>query len=158
MDPVVINHNLGKKDACTLVKKCISGKMAVVKDSDGYLKLGTPPFMTFEVNVTDTTIEVKSKGLGDPLAQTCVTEVEMALEERNSSSSPSSAPTSSAPSSGTTKRDDLIGPDEYLEYQKKTIELLKQYKELLDNDIISQQEFNEKKEDLLNFISGMTQK
>ena len=109
-----INHTLGKKEMSKLIKQRISGKMAVVKDEDGYLKLGTPPFMTFDVKITDTTMHVASKGLADPLAQTCISEVEMALEDMSSGSAP-------AESKKTSQKAPQMSSDEYLEYQKNPL-------------------------------------
>ena len=49
-----------------------------------------------------------------------------------------------------------MNPDSYLEYQTKAIALLKQYKELYDNEVLTKEEFEAKKADILNFINGMT--
>lgn len=148
-----IKHNLDKKQALLLVKKAISGKIAIMKDEGDTIKIGAP-MMTATVTVTDSTFEVSGKLTAEAIAQTAATEIEMALENLNNGgdSNPGSA---SVPSQGQRKS---ISADEYLEYQNKTIALLKQYKDLYDAKVLTDEEFETKKEDLLNFINGMTHK
>ena len=121
--------------------------------------------MTATITIGDNTIEISGKGPGAAIANTCATEIEMAVEEyqeslgtQGSAPAPAAAqvaqpvPVSAAPSQ---KAKGSITPDEYLEYQNKAIAIIKQYKELFDNNILTEEEFKAKKEDLLNFINGM---
>ena len=160
MSSRTISFNFDKKKAITLVKKAISGKAAIVKDNGDFLKVGTPPFMMADITIKDNEIEVAYKGSGGLIGETCASEIEMAVQEYQESlgggqeAAPQAAP-QAAPAQQQSK---ALSPDDYLEYQNKAIALLKQYKELYDNEILSKEEFEAKKADLLNFINGMTKK
>ena len=152
-----INHHLGKTQAIKLVKKAISGKFAIMKDAGDTLKVGAP-MMTATIVITDTTIDVSGGGPAGPVASTCASEIEMAVQEaeENQAGQPAQqaqAAPAQAPASAPAPR---MNPDSYLEYQTKAIALLKQYKELYDNEVLTKEEFEAKKADILNFINGMT--
>ena len=159
-----INYNFDKKQAITLCKKAISGKMAIVKDGGDQLKCGTPPFMTFNIVIDDSTIHVFGGGAGAMLGETAASEIEMAVEEYQQShggaqAAPQAAPQAAAQAAPAQQNQSkALSPEDYLEYQNKAIALLKQYKELYDNEILSKEEFEAKKADVLNFINGMTKK
>lgn len=145
----VINHNLGKEAAIKLVKKAASQHFALMNDNGAIMKFGAP-MMTATVKVTDTTIEVSGKGAGSPVGNTIASDIEAALEN-NEQSNTLSNQQQSAP-----KQASKISCEEYLEYQSKAISLIKQYKELFEEGILTEEEFKAKKEDILNFINGMT--
>lgn len=152
----IINYNFDKKKAIVLCKKAISGKVAILKDDGDVLKVGAP-MMTASIVIGDNTIEISGKGPGATIANTCASEIEMAVEEyQESHSGQTPAPETFAPAPNQAPQGKgTITADEYLEYQNKIIPLLKQYKELFDTGILTEEEFQRKKEDLLNFINGM---
>ena len=76
----VFEHSLGKDKAIKLCKKAISGKMAILSTENPF-KVGTPPLMTALIEVTDTTITIKSKSMGDMIGQTAANEIAMALDD-----------------------------------------------------------------------------
>ncbi len=152
----IINYNFDKKEAIVLCKKALSGKCGILKDNGDVLKVGMP-MMPSTIIIGDNTIEVKGKLFAAQVANACACEIEMAVEEYQKSHSGQTptletstpAPNQSMQGKGT------ITADEYLEYQNKTITLLKQYKDLYDSGILTEEEFQAKKDDLLNFINGM---
>ena len=151
----IINYNFDKKKAIALCKKAISGKFAIAKDGGDVLKVGAP-MMTATIIIKDNTIEVSGKGPGATVANTCASEIEMAVEEYQESHSTNPAPETSAPVPNQAPQGKgTITVDEYFEYSNKIIALLKQYKDLVDSGILTEEEFQTKKEDLLNFINGM---
>lgn len=152
----IINYNFDKKKAIALCKKAISGKFAIVKDGGDVLKVGAP-MMTATIIIKDNTIEVSGKGPGATVANTCASEIEMAVEEYQESYSgqtPASETSAPAPNQDPQGKR-TITVDEYFEYSNKIITLLKQYKDLFDSGTLTEEEFQTKKEDLLNFINGM---
>ena len=161
MSSRTINFDFDKKKAITLVKKAISGKMAIVKDNGDFLKVGTPPFMMADITIKDNVIEVAYKGSGGLIGETAASEIEMAVQEYQESlgGGQEAAPQAAqSQAEQPQKQSKELSPDDYLEYQTKAIALLKQYKELYDNEILTKEEFEAKKADLLNFINGMTKK
>ena len=163
MSSRTISFNFDKKKAITLVKKAISGKAAIVKDNGDFLKVGTPPFMMADITIKDNEIEVAYKGSGGLIGETCASEIEMAVQEYQESlggAQESRAPQAAQPqpTQQQASQSKELSPEDYLEYQNKAIALLKQYKELYDNEILTKEEFEAKKADLLNFINGMTRK
>lgn len=146
----IINHSLGTEKAIKLCKKALSGKMAILSTENPF-KVGTPPMMTALIEVTDTTISIKAKGFGEMIAETAANEIELAISDLNESNDGEQPNSNNAPtsSSGT------ITAEQYLEYQQKAVELLKQFKSLLDGGVLTAEEFETKKADLLNFINGM---
>lgn len=158
----VFEHNLGKDKALKLAKRAASGKFAIMKDEGYTFKVGAP-MMTATITVTDTTITVSGGGAGGPVAQTIAGEIEMALEDANekaSASAPAAQSASAAPQqqSAPASEKQAASPLEYLDYQSKSIELLKQYKELFDSGILTEEEYNTQKSDILNFLRGMAGK
>lgn len=150
----VIEYSFDKKKAIQLVKKAVSGKFAIMKDDGDVLKVGAP-MMTAVIKITDKTIEVSGKGAAGPVAQTCASEIEMAVEEyqeQHAGGNAAPAPNSAQPVAPASQPT----PEAYLEYKTKAIGLLKQFKELFDAGILSEEEFKAQKADLLNFINGMT--
>ena len=152
-----INHHLGKTQAIKLVKKAISGKFAIMKDAGDTLKVGAP-MMTATIVITDTTIDVSGGGPAGPVASTCASEIEMAVQEAEENQASQPTQQAAQPQAQPASNAKALTPEEYLEYQTKAIALLKQYKELFDNEVLTKEEFEAKKADILNFINGMTSK
>ena len=152
-----INHHLGKTQAIKLVKKAISGKFAIMKDAGDTLKVGAP-MMTATIVITDTTIDVSGGGPAGPVASTCASEIEMAVQEAEDNQAGQPTQQAAQPQAQPASNAKALTPEEYLEYQTKAIALLKQYKELFDNEVLTKEEFEAKKADILNFINGMTSK
>lgn len=154
-----ISFNFDKKKAITLVKKGISGKMAIIKDGGDTLKVGTPPFMMVNIKVTDDTIEIAASGAGAMLGETAASEIAMLVEEENEKQGgqpqAQAQPAAAAPQQSQKK---ALSPEDYLQYQERAIALLKQYKDLYDSQVLTEEEFASKKQDVLNFINGMTKK
>lgn len=153
-----IAYNFDKKRAITLVKKAISGKMAIIKDGGDTLKVGTPPFMMVNIKITDNEIEVSAGGAGAMLGETAASEIDMLVEEEQSKQAeqPQAQPQQGAAPQQSQKK--ALSPEDYLQYQERAIALLKQYKDLYDAQVLTEEEFANKKQDVLNFINGMTKK
>ena len=162
----VINYSFDKQTAIRLVKKAISGKAAILKDNGDVLKVGAP-MMTATITISDNTITVSGSLAGAMIANTCASEIEMAVEEYqanhpNSNSAPQPtpapqpAPQSTPATNGTTSATSTEHTlQEYFDYQERAIGIMKSYKDLLDNNIITQEEFDAKKSEILNFIRGI---
>lgn len=147
----IINYNFDKNSAIRLVKKAISGKFAILKDDGNTLKVGAP-MMTATIKIDDNTITIEGSGAGGAVASTCATEIEMAVEEYQEKNS---STTNKDPNTTTNTTVDKTTIEEYFSYQEKGINIIRSYKHLLDENIISEEEFNEKKAEVLNFIKGI---
>ena len=145
------NHSLGKKAAALLCKKAISGKVGILKDSGDVLKVGAP-LMAATIEITDTEIKISGSAAASMIAQTCASEIEIALSEQ-SSSAPASVPSSNA---GPVQS--AFDEKTYFETQDKIIETLRKYKELFKEEIITEEEFLAKKKELLNLNVAVADK
>ena len=136
-----IKFTIDKQKALKIAKKAATEKFAMVKDEGFVFKVGTPsvPPMLATVEVTDGVIYVSGKGLGGPIAKTIYQYISDAIDDAQSQPEPSNSNSQQA-SSQTLSIDD----------QLKIVEALKGYKELLDAGIITQEEFDVKKGELLN--------
>ena len=135
--------------AIKLVKKALNGKMAILGEKDGVVKAGTPPMMTIEITVKNGEISVKSKSpLGKPLVGTAESAIELTVDEYKEAN----AGSNNQRNAGANSNNSLD-----LDAQKKKIELLREYKQLLDDGIITDEEFASKKEELLNSNNQVVQ-
>ena len=150
----VFEHSLGKDKAIKLCKKAISGKMAILSTENPF-KVGTPPLMTALIEVTDTTITIKSKSMGDMIGQTAANEIAMALDDLQEQNVNQNVSVPTQPQNNLTNNSKTLTHEQYLKYQHEAIALLKEYKTLVDGEIITQEDFDKKKEDILNFINGV---
>ena len=134
-----IEHSIEKSKAIRLVKKAISGKFAITKDGGDTLKVGAP-MMTATIVITDKTIDISGGGAAGAVASTCASEIEIAVQEYQENQSGGSSNGGGAALS--------------MEDQLKAVEAIKQFKELADAGIITQEEFEAKKKELLSASSG----
>lgn len=141
-DKKEIKFSIDKQKALKIAKKAATEKVAMVKDEGFIFKVGTPsvPPMIAVVEVTDGVIYVSGKGFGATIAQTVYQLISQAIEEaQENSNSNSSASNASQQSSSALSAEE----------QLKIVEALKGYKDLLDSGIITQEEFDAKKKELL---------
>lgn len=134
----VLRHNLSIDDAFELVKDAINGKFAVLSEKDNYLKVGSP-MMTATIIVTESEISVSGKGAGKIVANTCESSISSALKKYCKVQS-------------NENNKNISNNNENLDVQIKTAKLLKSIKELYDLGIMSEDEYNQKKESLLKII------
>lgn len=130
-----IEHNIEKSKAIRLVKKAISGKFAITKDGGDTLKVGAP-MMNATIVITDKTIDISGGGAAGAVASTCASEIEIAVQEYQENQSGGSSNGGGAALS--------------MEDQLKAAEAIKQFKELADAGIITQEEFEAKKKEILS--------
>ena len=162
----IINHNYSKDKALTMVKKAISGKFAIIKDGGFTLKAGAPTAPA-TIEVTDETVTVSGGIISKLFVDSIGNEIKMYFEEKQeeaNNNAPTNANAGATPNAnavatpnanaGTTPSVEYTLQD-YFAYQEKAIQIIKSYKDLLDNNIITQDEYNEKKAEILNFIKGI---
>ena len=144
MSEKIIDIKIDKKQALLLVKKAVSSKFGILKD-DGYtLKVGAP-MMTATITITDKKIIVDGSGAGKIVAETCYLAIKTEIEMTETN-------TSSNNSQGNTVSESTISP---LDEELKITQLLIQYKKMLDEDIIDEEFYNQKKESLLKMIKEL---
>ena len=151
----VVKFSFDKATAMKLARKAISNKMAILSVNDSIIKAGTPPLMVVKLTFSDHSVEFSGSPM---LLGTAKSAIELEYEDYCSGGS---APAPAAQDQATHAVDpapQAIDPEKYLEYQDKVIELLKKYKDLLKDEIISQEEYDAKKAELLNFMKGMARK
>lgn len=137
-----IKFSIDKQKALKIAKKAATLKFGMVKDEGFTFKVGTPsvPPMIAVVEVSDGVIFISGKGFGSTIANTIFGEISNAIEEaQENSNSNSSASNASQQSSSALSAEE----------QLKIVEALKGYKDLLDSGIITQEEFDAKKKELL---------
>ena len=66
-----------KKTAVLAVKRALNGKLAILKDKNGCLTVGTPPFMTVEIQFSDGFVETKASLFGKILVGTVDSAIEL---------------------------------------------------------------------------------
>lgn len=147
-----INHNYGKEKALKMVKKAISGKFAIIKDNGYELKAGAPT-APVTIEVLDSEVTVSGKVMSKMFVDGIGNEIKLFFEENQGENNNTVNNNNSGNSNGSG-----CSLQEYFEYQEKGIKIIKSYKELLDSNIISEDEFNEKKNEILNFIKGIMEK
>ena len=149
----VINHNYPKDKALTMVKKALSGKFGIIKDNGYTLKAGAP-MNPATIEVTDSEISVSGGALAKLFVDSIGSEIKLYFEEKQEEKSVenNSAPAKDKPSTSNSGGYTL---QEYFDYQERGIGIIKSYKELLDANIITEEEFNDKKAEILNFIKGI---
>lgn len=140
-DKKEIPFTIDKQKALKIAKKAATEKFAMVKDEGFVFKVGTPsvPPMIAVVEVTDGKIFISGKGFGATIAKTIFQYISDAIDDAQSQSEPSNAGATQTAPQGLSIDDQL-----------KIVEALKGYKELLDAGIITQEEFDTKKEELLS--------
>lgn len=134
-----IEYNFDKKIATRLIKKAISGKFAIVKDTENLIKVGTPPFMVAQITINDKNVVVSGSGAASPVASTCATEIQTSFEEYKESG-------------GNSKNN--VSNGSQLSQIIEVVNLLKGYKELFDLQLIDQNTFEECRDILLPKISA----
>ena len=132
-DKKEIRFTIDKQKALKIAKKAATSKFAMMKDNGFTFKVGSP-MMTATVEVMDGVIYVSGIGPGIPVANTVYNEIQSAIEEAQEQ-----------PSNGSGANTNTVSIDD----QKKIVALLKEYKELLDMGVITQEEFDAKKKELL---------
>ena len=133
-----IKYSIDKEKAIKIAKKAASGKFAILKDNGASFKAGSPG-MTALVEVEDGVIYVSGGWLGGPIANTIYTEICNAIDEANESSNSTNASNQSS-----VNKQDLN-----IDTQLKVAEALIKFKQLFDSGIITEEEFNNKKKELL---------
>ena len=177
----VINFNIDKKTAIKLTKKAISSKVPILKDDGDLLKVGTPPFMVCTIKFSNNSITLDGKAAAAIIASTCSSAIKMAIEEyeeehpvsNNNNNNPSIDETKlenkgtpiiqnnnveDINSVKTPKKSETNIPatlTEYYDYQKQGCEILVKIKELFDKGIITEEEYNNKKEEIISFMNGV---
>ena len=160
----IINHNYPKDKALTMVKKAISGKFAIIKDGGFTLKAGAPTAPA-TIEVDDGKVTVSGGILSKMFVDGIGNEIKMYFEEKQEEAN-TNAPTNASTAQNTNA---VATPNanagatpsveytlqDYFDYQERAIKIIKSYKDLLDNNIITENEFNEKKAEILNFIKGI---
>ena len=132
-DKKEIKFSIPKEKAIKIAKKAATSKFAMMEDNGAVFKVGAP-MMKATVEVGDGVIYVSGKGAAGPIANTIYGLIEDAIEEaQNSNSSPAQQ----------------AAPQMNVEDQIKIVEAIKGFKELLDAGIITQEEFESKKKELL---------
>ena len=159
MEDIIIEFKISKEQAIKIAKKTIASKIALQKDNGDYLEFGTKPVlvnpgMLVTVKVNDNHYALNKKGMGGQLLDQAVFMLKEALEEAEEEK-PTNASSTNSATPNNAKSNITVSPEQYLSYQEKVVELLKQFKDLLANGIITEEEFSAKKEELLNFIQGM---
>lgn len=127
----IIKHNLSIEDAMDLVREALNGKIGILSTKENVFKVGSP-MMAAKITVTDSEITIEGKLFAKPIANTCESSISLALKKNGK--------TSSSNNSG----------DSSLNEQIKTAELLKSIKELYDLGIISEDEYNSKRNELIS--------
>ena len=162
MEDIIIEFHIPKEQAIKIAKKAIGKQIAIQKDDGDYFEAGVKkvpfnPGMLVTIKVNDDHYALNKKGLGNQLVDQAAFLIKEALEEAGSATQ-SSAPAAGASSTEVPKSKVITDPDKYLAYQERVVHLLKLYKELLSEEIINEEEFVAKKEELLNFPHGMAKK
>ncbi len=150
-----VNFSFDKATAMKLARKAISSKMAVLSVSDSLIKAGTPPLMVVKLKFSDNSVEFSGSKV---LLGAAKNAVELEFDEHSGQNNASASSQQVAKNPNQFQDNQAVDPAKYLEYQEKTIQLLKQYKNLLDENVLSQEEYELKKEELLNFLKGVTLK
>ena len=158
----VINYNFDKKKAIQICKKEVSGKFAIIKDEGDFLKVGTPPFMMANITIKDNTIEIDGSGLGAPIASTCASSIQVAVEEYQESlvnQPPASAPASPqpAPQPALTQSGNVtvVAPSKEPNHNQSIknellyLEALEKYYDLKQKGVVPAKFFEEKKKNIL---------
>lgn len=157
----VITFSMPLDKAKKIARKSVQGKFAVLSDSGNTMKVGTPPLMTALITFEEGKITIAGKGAGAVVASTCASsikiDIEDAEEQMKSEPAPASAPAkipapASAPkqaSAPAPKPAPQVNLDQLIEAKLKLTKLLKEYKDLLDQEIITKEEFDSLKENIL---------
>ena len=151
----VVNHNHPKDKALAMVKKALAGKFAIVKDEGLILKAGAP-MHPVTIEIAEGTITVSGGAMAkmfiDPIGLEIKSYFDEHQDEGGAAPAADAAPQASG---GAAPKGAGYTLQEYFDYQEKGISIIKSYKELLDSDIITKEEFDEKKAEILNFIKGI---
>lgn len=171
----IIEHNFGKEESIRLAKKAMSGKFAIIKDEGDVLKAGAPT-APVKIEFFDSKIVLSGKILSNLFVTGIANEIELFFDEYKNNNSQANNVSNNDKRISTEestkeesvdksvdnqvkdnspKSNNSYSLKEYFDYQEKGIAIIKSYKELLDSDIITQEEFNEKKTEILNFIKGI---
>ena len=138
-----IPFNIDKQKALKIIKKAATQKFAIVSDNGFTFKIGSPG-MTATIEVLDNMVSISASGFGTTIGNTAVSDIESALEDAGNESNSSTEKSTSAETESNVSKASL---DDHF----KIIEILKAYKELLDSGVLTQEEFDAKKTELLNY-------
>ena len=144
----VIEHKYPKDKALTMVKKAISGKFAIIKDNGFTLKAGAPT-SPVTIEITDTNVTVSGGAMAKLFIDPVGSEIKLYFEENKNN-----APTGGNAGGNAGGAGGGCSTQEYFNYQEKGISILKSYKDLLDSGIISEEEFNAKKAEVMDLMRG----
>ena len=154
----IIKHNYPKDKALTMVKKALSGKFAIIKDGGFTLKAGAPTAPA-TIEVADEKITVSGGILSKLFVDGIGNEIKLYFEENQEEANNNAPTNASAGTAQNTNADATPNVEytlkDYFDYQERGIQIIKSYKDLLDNNIITEDEFNQKKAEILNFIKGI---
>ena len=142
-----VNFTIDKQKALKIAKKAATEKFAMMKDEGFTFKVGAP-MMTATVEVGDGKITVTGGGPGATVAETVYQCINSAFEDLEESQSAGAAPSNNVGAQPQVQVRAFSIDD-----QLKIVEVLKAFKELLDSGIITEEEFNKKKTELLEATS-----
>lgn len=140
-----IEFDLPKEEMAELVKEAVSDKIALQTDKGLYLEFGTkaimmnPPMLAV-VEIFDGYLEIGKKGMGNQLVGQTSQLIKQALKKEKNG--------------GNQQTQVAQAQSSNLDEQLKLAQLLKTYKDLLDVGAISNEEYEDKKEEIMDKLSS----